>query len=334
MSKDLIISLKESIIAKKLLLDKYQPIDPIITKNMGQWLRNEITYTSNALEGNTLTRQETHLILEEGITIGGKRVNEILETINHDSALKFVIELAKNKTISKLKEQDLLNIHSIILKGIDDINSGKYRNLPVRISGSTMIPPNYLKVPELMKNMVQNINQNSKDKYNTIDSAIEAHYQLVSIHPFVDGNGRTARLLLNLILLMDNYPMVFIAKEERTQYLSALEKAQIGGSKDDYELLMLKAIERSLDLYLNQIENKTPQASENKSMTISQIAKGSLESVSTIRYWTTLGLIKIFKTDSKGYTFYSQDQITRAKQIRFLQKEKRLTLSEIKKLIK
>ena len=189
---------------KARILEKKQKLagiilDPNLLLNLGEWLRTELTYTSNALEGNTLTRQETKLVVEEGLSVGGKTVREILEIKNHAEALNLVQEMTKNKKTKELTEHDLLAIHSIILKGIDDFEAGKYRNVRVRISGSMTIPPNHLKVSTLMTEMfdqIQSFNDNE-----ALDLAIESHYKLVTIHPFMGGNGRTARLLLNLILL-------------------------------------------------------------------------------------------------------------------------------------
>ena len=144
-----ISDLKTSI-EKKFEQLKNQNLNPDVAKNLGDWLRMELTYTSNAIEGNTLTRQETMLVLDEGISIGGKSVTEILEVKNHKRALELVIELAKSKKIQDLNQRDLLEIHQIILEGIDYNNSGKYRSVPVRIAGSMTILPNYLKVPDLM----------------------------------------------------------------------------------------------------------------------------------------------------------------------------------------
>jgi Fic family protein len=340
MSSQTIKNLLNSILEKKKKLDSLQPINPAITKNMGDWLRNELTYTSNAIEGNTLTRKETKLVIEDDLSIGGKKVREIMEAKNHDAAITFTQHLANQKKITEIRESDLLEIHALILRGIDDFNSGKYRNVPVRISGSLMIPPNYLKVPTLMQDLFRYLNSpqeidgnllNTPNTLNTLQKAVEAHYQLVSIHPFVDGNGRTARLLFNLILLQEGFPLSFVAKEERSAYLSALEKVQTGGSKDDYQVLMYRAIERSLDLYLEQVSNTQIQTnSQPKLLKIGELAKFTGEDVATIRYWTNLELLKVYSTTKSGYALYDDSQINTVKSIRNLQINHRMTLEEIK----
>jgi Fic family protein len=328
-------SLKKLILDKKNELDSLQPIDPTLIKNLGEWMSLELTYTSNALEGNTLTRQETKLVVEEGISIGGKNINEIYEAKNHDNALTFIQTLSKQKKVQELTEQDLLVLHSIILKGIDDSNAGKYRSVPVRISGSTMIPPNFLKVPELMTNLFHTISQSKNSPETVIDLAIETHLQLVTIHPFTDGNGRTARLLFNAILLQSGYPLVFIQKEERKTYLQSLEQAQTGGSEEAYQKLMYTSIQRSLDLYLDLMKNIDPKTEQNDTqlLKIGELAKEAHEEVASVRYWTQLGLLKIFNTTKSNYALYQKNQIQRIHQIRYLQSEKRLTLEEIKRLL-
>lgn len=325
---------------KARILEKKQKLaglvlDPNLLLNLGEWLRMELTYTSNALEGNTLTRQETKLVVEEGLSIGGKTVREILEIKNHAEALNLVQDIAKNKKTNELSEHDLLAIHSIILKGIDDFEAGKYRNVRVRISGSETIPPNHLKVSQLMTEMFGQIQNYKGSEEEALDFAIESHYNLVTIHPFVDGNGRTARLLLNLILLQNKFPITFIQKEERKQYLTSLEKAQTGGSKDDYLELMYKAVDRSLNLYLEQ-EDQDSKAMPNiaKTYKIGELAKITDQEVATIRYWTNLGLLKIFNKTKGGYALYAAENIAKIKQIRYLQQEKRFSLGEIGDLIK
>jgi Fic family protein len=325
---------------KVRLINKYNLFkelntDPLLNKNLGDWLRMELTYTSNAIEGNTLTRQETKLIHDEGISVGGKSVIEILEVKNHKRALEQVIGFSKSKKLKDIVEQDLLDIHSTILDGIDYYNSGKYRNVPVRISGSQTILPNYLKLPELMRILFEKINSFEKvdSIIDFIDLAVSVHYDLVTIHPFVDGNGRAARLMFNLILLHANLPLSFISKEERKEYLNSLEKAQTGGANSDYKTLMYKSIERSLDFYINKGEIETDINADNTLYKIGQIAKLCNEQIPTIRHWMSLGLIKPFNTTPSGYSLFKSDTIGVIKQIRYLQEEKRLNLNEIKDLL-
>jgi Fic family protein len=216
---------------KKKQLDSYRPLPEALLRNLDKWFRVELTYTSNALEGNTLTRRETALVVEKGLTIAGKTLIEHLEATNHAHTLDWVKEQIERKP-QTLCEKDILRIHDIILRGIDDSNAGHYRNVPVKISGSAVVLPNPRKVPDLMEGFAEWL-KDSQDLH-PVELAAEAHYRLVTIHPFVDGNGRTGRLLMNMILLMRGYPAAIIRQRDRLAYISSLEKAQLGGLKDDY----------------------------------------------------------------------------------------------------
>ncbi|MDR1413947.1 MAG: Fic family protein [Puniceicoccales bacterium] len=170
--------------------------NPDSKSELMKWMLTELTYTSNAIEGNTLTRRETALTLEENITSGSKPLVDYLEAKNHGEAFRFIVECAERA--EKISENLILDIHRKILQGIDNSNTDGYRSVRVRISGSRTVLPNPLKVPELMAEFVEKL---SKSQESMPIKAIEAHYSLVAIHPFIDGNGRTARLLMNLMLL-------------------------------------------------------------------------------------------------------------------------------------
>ena len=239
---------------KKEQLDSYGPLSEALARNLDDWFCVELTYTSNAIEGNTLTRHETALVIEKGITSSGKSLREHLEATNHAHALRWVRDQVTRKP-QTINEKDILHIQSVILRGIDDINSGCYRNIPVRISGSSVILPNPHKVPDLMKNLIESFRYSHN--LHPVELASEAHYQLVTIHPFVDGNGRTARLLMNMILLMTGYPLAIIRKTDRLAYIDSLERAQLGKSKDDYLKIIISAVDRSLDIYLKAVQGET-----------------------------------------------------------------------------
>lgn len=312
---------------KKNQLDSYRPLPSELLRNLDEWFRVELTYTSNAIEGNTLTRRETALVVEKGLTIGGKTLIEHLEATNHAHALDWVKERINHRN-QTLCEKDILLIHDIVLKAIDDKNAGRYRNVPVRISGSSVILPNPRKVPDLMEEFVEWL-ENSQ-YLHPVELAAEAHYRLVTIHPFVDGNGRTARLLMNMILLMNEYPPAIIRKRDRLKYISSLEKAQLGGSKDDYIKIITKAVDRSFDIYLTAVQGKAADYNdESKLLKIGELAKQLGLHNSTIRHWTKEGLLEIAEITDAGYHLYAPEMVERIKQINKL-KEQRLTLNEIK----
>lgn len=206
------------------------------------WKRVELTYHSNALEGNTLSALETAQLLEHDLTVGGKTLREHLEARNHDQALRFVELRACDP--QPIQERDLLAIHQQILTGINDEWAGRYRNGPVRIAGSSVVLPNALKVPVLMEALGIWL---SDAQSSAVIRAVEAHERLVSIHPFFDGNGRTARLLMNLILMQADYPAVVIPVSERLNYLQSLEQAQTGQGRTAYEYFMYTCIRKELE---------------------------------------------------------------------------------------
>ncbi len=314
---------------KKKRLDNFRPFSPDLTTNLREWFKIELTYTSNAIEGNTLSRAETALVLEKGITVDGKTLKEHLEAVNHAQAFDWIMQRI-NTTQQDLTERTILELHQLILQKIDDTNAGRYRTVPVRIAGSTVIMPNAMKVPELMEEFVSWL-QTTED--NPLILAVDAHLKLVSIHPFVDGNGRTARLLMNLLLMQAGYPPAIIQKEERKQYISSIEKAQLGNSLADYYALMYEAVNRSLDIYLAALENKEQEEVLEKKpvLKIGELAKLVGETVPTIRHWTKEGLLSVADYSKGGYQLYSQDQVAVIKKIRKLQNRNRLTIAEIKK---
>ncbi len=319
---------------KKKILDKHRPFDTVLIKNLEEWFRIELTYTSNAIEGNTLSRAETALVVEKGLTIGGKSITEHLEATNHAAALDFVKEQIKRKP-SDLKEKDILKIHEIILDKIDRENAGIYRRVPVRISGSAVALPNPRKVQELMDEFFKWLKK--EERMHAVELAAEAHYRFVTIHPFIDGNGRTARLLMNMILMMKGYPPAIIRKNDRLAYIKSLEKPQLvngeGDSKNDYFKLIAAAVDRSLNIYLKAIDGEVEKPESEKLLKIGELAKATNQTVPTIRHWTKEGLLQVAEVTESGYQMFSEEMIERVRNIEKM-KHKRLTLTEIKREIK
>ena len=232
--------------SKKNKLLALRPLPQAALKRLKSELSIEWTYNSNAIEGNTLTLQETKMVLEQGITIKGKNLREHFEAKNHEQAIYFVETLAKPKY--SLKEKDVFNIHSLVLQNIESEFAGRYRNGQARILGANFVPPNYLKVSGLMTELIDFVNGN-RDKLNIIELIAKFHHKFVWIHPFFDGNGRTARLLMNLLFMKYGYPPAIILKNNRKQYYRSLNLAN-NGSFDPFILLVAQALERTLDLYL------------------------------------------------------------------------------------
>jgi Fic family protein len=236
----------ERVATKKAALDARRPLSPSAGAKLKDYFDVEWTYHSNAIEGSTLTLRETEVILHQGITVGGKSLREHLEAINHKHAIDFVETLARGA--EPLTEHTLRQIHALVLKGIDDEVAGQYRPGHVRISGSEFIPPDPAAVPGLMYDLSRWLAVEAPS-LSPIERAAQAHFRLVDIHPFVDGNGRTARLLMNLLLMRDGYPSAIVRREDRLAYYEALDKAH-AGETEPFVRLMAEAVERSLDIFL------------------------------------------------------------------------------------
>ncbi|MBO7747043.1 Fic family protein [Paenibacillus sp. MWE-103] len=234
----------------KLQLDDLRPLPAAAVKNLDEIYRVEWTYNSNAIEGNTLTLLETKLVLEDGLTIGGKKLKEHFEVINHSEAINYVKEIT-----DELSEYVLRSIHKLLLKNIDDENAGRYRMINVGISGSTHTPSNYVIVAEQMEQMLQWYKQ-AKDHIHPVELAARAHFQFVFIHPFTDGNGRTARLLMNLILMGYGYPPAIVKAENnlRLKYYETLEEASINGNQEPFINLMASCVKDSLERYIAAVK--------------------------------------------------------------------------------
>ena len=226
-------------------LDSKRPIPKATLKSLKETINLEWIYNSNGIEGNTLTLRETQIVLE-GITVGGKSIKEHLEAINHEKAILYLDELVKDK--QPITEWNIKNIHQIILKEIDSENAGKYRRGNVMIKGATHIPADYTILPELMEKLI--VNYKTWDKYHTIIQAALLHGELVKIHPFVDGNGRTSRLIMNLDLMNHGYNPVIIKKEKRLEYYDALDKSHTTGDYTDFIKLINKLEIEMMKTYL------------------------------------------------------------------------------------
>lgn len=324
---------------KKKLLDRHQPILPELEKTIDEWLKVELTYSSNAIEGNTLTRIETAEVIERGITtvINGKPLKDQIEAINHAKALGFIKHLAiVRKSHQFITENDILDIHKIILTGIDDNWAGKYRLTEVFIRGSNAEFPRPNTLHSEMRKFINWLS--SQQNTHPVKIAADAHMKFVSIHPFMDGNGRTTRLLMNLILLLNGYPMGIIRMEERTAYLKSFESVHNKNDMQPFYKIILTSVERSLDIYLNALMQKRNvlkdfETKQPELLKIGELAKKTSETVHTLRFWTKQGLLKADNHTPSGYQLYSPSTIEVVKRIRELQVEKRLTIEEIKKVL-
>lgn len=202
-------------------INKYRPFDEPMLGQLKSYYRIGLTYSSNALEGNSLTETETKVVLEDGLTIGGKPLRDHLEALGHSQAYDFMFSLIKQNLFT---EQDVLALHRMFYRQIDDKQAGCYRRQRVFISGSRYPVPDWPDIPKLMEEWLKQLPEQAK-KLHLVEFAAQVHRDFVFIHPFIDGNGRVARLLTNLVLLQTGYLIAIIPPITRTEYISSLEKA-------------------------------------------------------------------------------------------------------------
>lgn len=232
---------------KKKKLDRKRPLSYGVLDRVKKELYLEWNHHSNAIEGNTLSLNETKVVLEDGLTIGGKSIREHLEIIGHNEAIHFIEQLAKPNYV--LNAKDILEVHDIIMRAVDKNIAGRIRNGAVRIGGANFIPPAAHKVSDLLDDMIYNI-ASLNNELNPILLSALFHHRFVWIHPFFDGNGRVARLIMNLLLISKGYPPAIILKEDRKKYYGALNKANNGDYTKFFQLV-LQSVERSLNIYLS-----------------------------------------------------------------------------------
>jgi Fic family protein len=237
----------ERLYQKKQDLQASRPLPNIALNKIRESLSIEWTYNSNSIEGNTLSLRETQMVLQEGITIKGKSLREHFETYNHDKAIDYLFSIINDNYV--LRSIDILSLHVLVLRSIEEDFAGRIRNGGVRISGANFVPPNANKVSDLLDELIDFVNTNPLE-LNDIELAAVFHHKLVWIHPFFDGNGRTVRLAMNLLLMRCGFPPAIILKNDRKKYYEALNQAN-NGNYQKLMLLMCQSLERSINIYLN-----------------------------------------------------------------------------------
>jgi Fic family protein len=238
---------------KKAKLENSRPLPNSALHRIKEGLTLEWTYNSNSIEGNTLSLKETQMVLQEGMTVKGKSLREHFEAYNHEKAIDYLYTLINKNYI--LRSIDILSLHGFVLRSIEDDYAGRLRNGGVRIVGANFTPPNANKVSDLLDQLITFINDNPLGLNDIVLSTI-FHHKLAWIHPFFDGNGRTVRLAMNLLLMRKGFPPAIILKNDRKKYYEALNQAN-KGKYHKLCLLTLQALERSLNIYINALPNNT-----------------------------------------------------------------------------
>jgi len=244
-------NLRELIDKQLKQLQKLRPLPPSAVAKLKEQFAIEMTYNSNAIEGNKLTLKETYLIISEGLTVKGKSLKDHLEAKDHFEALNFLYDLIEHGKQHTLSGVLIRNLQQLVVKETDPQTAGKYRTGNVIITGADHQPPDASEIPGLMQDALVWF-QNNEKRLHSIELAAIFHHKITHIHPFFDGNGRTARLVMNLILMRNGYPLVVILKNDRKKYYQTLEKAD-KGDYAPFVRFIAQAVERSMAIYLNAL---------------------------------------------------------------------------------
>lgn len=280
---------------KLVKLNALRPLNANQVQKLREHLEIEMTYNSNAIEGNSLTLHETWLVLHEGLTIKGKPLKDHLEAKDHQEALDFLYELVSGKRCT-ISENLIRQLHQLVVHETEKKYAGEYRDGAVIIGGAKHTPPDAIDVPRQMNALIKWYGQNERKLHPVALSAI-LHYKLVAIHPFFDGNGRTSRLVMNVTLMRNGFPLTIILKTDRKKYYSVLQKAD-GGDLKALVLFVAQAVERSLDLYIRTFA----QEEVGKLLTLSDAATGTSYSAKYLNLLARNGKLFAVKRGRLWYT--------------------------------
>lgn len=288
-------------------LNSLRPLHPSIVSKLKQQFAIDMTYNSNGIEGNSLTLKETAWVIQDGLTIKGKPLKDHLEAKDHYEALEFLYETVEYNRQQTISEVFIRALHQLVVRETEREEAGKYRTVNVMITGSDHTPPDMSGVSLKMYNFMRWIKNNQK-KLHPIELAALIHHKIVYIHPFVDGNGRTARLVMNLTLMQEGYPLVVVLKNDRQKYYRVLAQAD-KGTYQPLVRFIAQAVERSLNIYLKVLF--PARINETKFVSLSTLAKetrysakylnllarfGKIEAHKEKRVWiTTIGAIKRYE---------------------------------------
>lgn len=282
----------QSLLNKKLKqLNALRPIFPSALAKIREQFQLEMTYNSNAIEGNSLTLKETFWVIQEGLTIKGKPLKDHLEAKNHQEALEFLYELVDHESKNTLSEHQIRQLHHLVVKESQSDVAGKYRDGQVMITGTDHIPPPAYEISPMMNDLV-NWYRKNRGKYHVVELAAILHHKLAYIHPFWDGNGRTARLVMNVLILEAGYPLAIVLKNDRKRYYRVLGLADKGKYGPLCEFIA-QAVLRSLTIYLQAL---TPmQKKQERFLPLKELEKGSPYSANYLRKLATQGKLEALK---------------------------------------
>lgn len=282
-------------------LNSFRPLPPPLVRKLQEQFELEMTYNSNAIEGNSLTLKETFLVVNEGLTIKGKPLRDHLEAKGHTEALEFLYDLTAKDDQDYLSEKVIREINGIVMRDIDREWAGKYRNRNVIIGGAAYTPPEAFEVPQLVQELISWTNSAGRNLH-PVELAAVFHHRLVHIHPFFDGNGRTTRLAMNVTLLRAGYPLVVILKNDRRRYYRLLAEAD-HGNLAPFARFIAQAVQRTLDIYLKVV---TPgKRTKEKFISLAELASNSSFSA---KYLNLLARTSKLEAHKEGRNWLSSEE--------------------------
>ena len=287
--------LRKRLDEKLAKLNALRPLDPAQIEKLREQLEVEMTYNSNAIEGNSLTLRETWLVLKEGMTIKGKPLKDHLEAKDHKEALDFLYDLVSQDAYT-ISEHLIRQLHQLVVRETDTEFAGRYRTGSVIIGGADHTPPDAVDVPRRMEGLMRWLKKNQK-ALHPVELAALLHHKLVFVHPFFDGNGRTARLAMNVLLMRKGFPLAIILKNDRKKYYRVLQAAD-KGDEAALTLFIAQAVERSIDLYLRTFS----KTEKGKLLTLAEASKGSPYSSKYLNLLARTGKLDAFKKGRVWYT--------------------------------
>lgn len=303
------LRLRQRLDEKLKKLNALRPLDPAQVRKLREQMQVEMTYNSNAIEGNSLTLRETYLVLQEGMTIKGKPLKDHLEAKDHKEALDFLYEIVSQDS-NTISEHLIRQLHQLVVRETDTKFAGQYRTGAVIIGGADHTPPDAVDVPLRMEGLMHWLKKNEK-VLHPVELAALLHHKLVFIHPFFDGNGRTSRLVMNVLLMRKGFPLAIILKNDRKKYYRVLQDADRGHDAA-LVLFIAQAVERSLDLYLRTFS----KTGNGKLLTLAEISKGTPYGSKYLNLLARTGKIDAFKRGRKWYTTKEAIERYRAERLR------------------
>ena len=287
LSKNTLKTLKEKLSA----LNKLRPIPPSVLNKIKEQFQIDMTYNSNAIEGNSLTMKETFWVIQEGLTIKEKPLKDHLEAKNHKEALEFLYDLIEHDKRHTISEHLIKQLHQLVFRDSQRDIAGKYRDGDVAIAGADHKPPSHIDIPKKMQELVNEFGS-KKNKIHIIESAALLHHKMVNIHSFWDGNGRASRLVMNILVMGAGYPIAIILKNDRKRYYRILSLADNGNYKPLCEFIA-QAVIRSLNIYLKILKPTNKQSDQH--MELNELSKYYDYSATYLRKLAVQGKIEAFK---------------------------------------